>query len=144
MIFPLVRPLPTQHTLNTGDEHSAFSGTGTRDSRNRAAADLRLRPHGLRESFLLHLLHANQRDAFRRQQTILSICTKQLYQIQANSNARGRRNENSGKKRKTKRDSNYNSNKNNNTREETLQAYAIKKTNQRNTQKVLIKLNTTS
>lgn len=37
-----------------------FSGIGIRDSSNRAAADLCMQPHGLRDRFLLHFLHANQ------------------------------------------------------------------------------------
>jgi len=42
-------PLPTQHTTNTKHENPFLSGVRTRDPNSRAAADLRLRPHGYRD-----------------------------------------------------------------------------------------------
>ena len=49
VISPSHRPLPTQHTTNTRDEHPCSSGIRTRDPSHQAAVDLSLRPHGHRD-----------------------------------------------------------------------------------------------
>ena len=46
VIGPSQRPLPTQHTTDTGDEIRALSGIRTHNPRKREAAERRLRPHG--------------------------------------------------------------------------------------------------
>ena len=43
------RPLPTQHIINTETNIHSLGGIRTRNSNNRAAADLHLRPHGHRD-----------------------------------------------------------------------------------------------